>query len=192
MADTEVRICSNARLMLGKESINTFAEDTTNLCESLWDDVRRGTLEMANWQCCRKRVVLPRLVTVPEFDFQFKFKLPSDFVRLVRFGDRGQFFDYEIEDGELLCDEESISIVYIFDQRNPAAFNPLLTLALTWHMAWIMAYPLTASNTTKEEMESGLNGVLKIARGVNHAQTPSEVMGDSPLLTSRFSRRGFR
>lgn len=191
MASSAIQVCSNALLMLGQRSINAFAEDKTGLTANLWDTVRQSTLRMAHWSCARKRANLSALVSTPPFDWVYQFQLPPDLLRVVTVGSRNQTIDYELENGLLLSDEASIPLIYIFDSINPATWDALLVEAATIHMAWMLAYPITGSTTTRDAIGSAFNDFLKIARGVNNSEKPGETMGNNPLLGSRFSGSRF-
>lgn len=185
MATSAIQICSNALLLLGQGSINTFDEDATGLCSNLWPTVRQATLRMGTWSCARKRVNLAPLITAPAFDWAYAFLLPSDLVRVVSVGNRPDAFEYEIENGQILSDEPAIALRYVYDNENIPSWDAILTEAMTLHMAALMAYPITRSKSVQESMVGLLDGVLKLARGVNSQEAPIDRIGDRPLRDSR-------
>lgn len=187
MATSAIQVCSNALLLLGQASINSFDEDKTQLTPNLWDTCRQSTLRLGQWACARKRVTLSPLATKPGFGWTYLFQLPSDLLRTISIGERGEFFDYEIDNGQLLADEATIKLRYVYDNLNPASWDALLVEATTLHMAWLLAYAITGSSTKADALGTQFSAFLKMARGVNHSETPGETMGDSPLLTSRFN-----
>ena len=190
MATSEIQICSNARLMVGASTINAFSEDSTGLCANLWDTCRQATLRMANWSAARKRTTLaPLAVTVEGQDWTYALQLPSDWLRTIGLGDRTAPIDYEKEGRRLLCNDAAPVLRYGYDNQDVPSWDSLLTEACTVHMAWLLAYPITGSNTKADALASQLTALLKLARGVNASEEPGETMGDRPLLTSRYGDR---
>lgn len=189
MATSAVAICSNALLLLGQGSINSFDEDSTGLCANLWDTVRTATLRLGTWSCARKRVSLPALATAPAFGWTYQHQLPSDLLRVVSVGEWDESHEYEIEDGKLLSDESPILLRYVYDNTTVQTWDALLTEAATLHMAALMAYPITKSETTRQSMEANFAALLKNARGVNGSEAPVDRVGDLPLFTSRARSR---
>lgn len=185
MATSSIQICSNALLLLGQGSINSFDEDRTGLCANLWPTARQSTLRMGTWSCARKRVLLAPLASAPDFDWVYAFQLPSDLVRVVSVGDRPDVFEYEIEDNKLLSDESSIKLRYVYDNENIPSWDAILTEAVTLHMAALMAYPLTKSKAVQDAMQDNLAGLLKLARAVNSQEAPVDRLGDRPLRSAR-------
>ena len=188
MATSEIQICSIALLLLGSASFNAFSEDATNLCTNLRETVRQGTLRMANWQCARKRTVLAPLATTPDGeDWTYQMQLPSNWLRIVALGNQGETIDYEVEGRRILCNEAAPLLRYVYDNMDVPSWDSLLTEAVTLHMAWLLSYPITGSNTKTEQLGGQLTALLKIARGVNHSEAPGETIGDRPLMNSRYS-----
>jgi len=65
--DTDIKICSDALLMLGANPISSFTEgtDESNICSSLYEDIKRQTIATYPWSFSFKKVQLARLVTTP-------------------------------------------------------------------------------------------------------------------------------
>ena len=186
MSSSAIQVCSNALLLLGNDAINAFSEDPTAITPNLWDLARQATLRLGVWSCCRKRVTLSPLVAAPESDWSYAFTLPPDCLRVVSVGERGQSIEYEIENGQILSDEAIIKLRYVWDNQSVPSWDALLTEAVTLHMATLMAYPLTKSPEQQSRMQDMFAAMLKLARGVNGDEAPTDPIGDTPLLASRF------
>ena len=190
MATSNIQICSNALLLLGQATINTFDEDSTGLCANLWDTCRQATLRMAHWACARKRVVLAPLVESPVgTDWTYQLQLPSDWLRTIGLGDVTAPLAHENEGRRILANDSAPLLRYVYDNTDVPSWDALLTEVTTVHMAWLMAYPITGSNTKADALASQLSSLLKLARGVNNAEAPGETWGDRPLLNSRYGDR---
>ncbi len=185
MAATAVSICSNARMMVGATSISAFEEDSTGLCASMWDTVRTAALRLGTWSCARTRALLPATATAPAWGWSYEALLPGDCLRVLAAGYRGETIDYEIENGRILSDEQSLPIRYVYDLTNPGAWDSLLVQAVTFHMGWILAYPITGSKTMQDAMQASFLATITAARGVNSTEGPLDELGDHPLFTAR-------
>jgi hypothetical protein len=77
--DTDIKICSDALLMLGANPISSFTEgtDESNICDRLYPDIKIRTLTMYDWSFSFKKTQLARLVTTPTNEYKYEYQLPS-------------------------------------------------------------------------------------------------------------------
>jgi hypothetical protein len=185
---TDVSICSNALLLVGAQTINDFSgeDDRTKLVSNLWPMVRDWLLRSHNWNCATKRVQLAPDPTAPEFDYAFRFLIPSDWLRTLQVGERGSPLDYTHEGRYILCDTNPLPFVYIA-RVNEGAWDTLLQIAATSAMAALIAYPIAKSTALAESNFAKMVTALKQARAVDGQDTPGETLGDFRLFNSRFS-----
>ena len=187
-ATSDVQICSNALLLLGDETIASFDEGTTRatLCSNLWPTVRDAVLRSHPWNCAMVRVALAADTTTPAFDWSYQFSLPGDFLRVWTVGKDDQaLVDWAVEGFKLLCDEAIAYFRYIKRLENAAAYDALLTRAMTTGMAKALAYPITKSMTTVEAMAKLHEMDLREARTVDGMEGTGEISTDSALLRVR-------
>ena len=137
MAGSKIEICSAALVLLGQSRINSFAEDSTGLCDAWWDTVRKSTLRLGTWQCARKRVLLAPLATTPGFEWAYQFQIPTECLRIVSVGESGDFDNYEIENNLILSAQKSIKLRFVYDNEVTSTWDSILTEAVALHMAWV-------------------------------------------------------
>jgi hypothetical protein len=194
MAASAVSICSNALLMVGGQTINSFTGDLSDrqrLCANLYETVRDYVLSSHPWNVCIKRVLLNPDATAPVGnDYALQYTLPSDFLRMLSVGDAGIESDYRIENGKILCDDSPLLLRYVYKNTNEASWTPLLVMAVTLAMREVVAYPITQSTSLEQLIDQAIGGTLKNARTIDAQDQPPETLGDFRLLNSRFSPRG--
>lgn len=193
---TDVSICSNALLMVGAQTINSFTSsdftDRQRICVNLYPTVRDYVLASHPWNCTRKRALLNPDADPPPFYWSLQYTLPSDFDRMLGLGDDADPpVDYTIEDGKLLTDEAGpLKLRYCYMNRNPARWGPLLVHGVTQAMRAVLAYPITQSTSLEQLIDQTLQPILQRARAADSQDRPPETLGDFPLLASRFGDSG--
>lgn len=193
MTASAVSICSNALLMVGAQTINSFdgdLSDRARLVSNLYPTVRDYVLASHPWNCCIKRLLLNPDSTPPAYDFANQFTLPSDFVRMLAVGEAGVESDYRIENGKILCDDALLKLRYCFLNIVEATWTPLLVMAATLAMRQVAAYPVTQSASLEQLIDQAIEPMLKKARAIDGADQPPEMLGDARLLSARFSPLG--
>lgn len=188
---SKVSICSNALLMLGADPLNSLSDtsDHAVMCLNLYPAARDVVLRSHPWNCAIKRVVLAPNATAPLFDYAYSFNLPADWLRTLSVGDSSYATDYVSEGRQLLSDESSLPLRYVFRNEDENTWHAGLVEAVTMAMAERLAYPITSSASMQQTMMQKLQEVLKRARAEDGQEDPPETLGDFPLLASRLSRR---
>lgn len=189
---TDVSICSNALLKLGALPIASLEEasDRARLASNLFPTVRDSMQRSHPWNCCIKRVALAPDVTVPAFDFNYRFALPDDYLRTLSVGESGNEDTFKIEGLMLLCDSNPALLRYCAKNDNPATWDAMLVEAMELAMGAAMAYGITQSAALRDSMQAELARFMKRARAVDGQDDTPETMGDSPLLQARFRSGG--
>lgn len=187
-ATSDVQICSNALLLLGDETIASFDEETSRatLAANLWPTVRDAILRSHPWNCAMTRVALAADSTPPAFDWDYQFSLPGDCVRVWTVGRRDDPpVDWHVEGTKLLCNVEIAYVRYIRRLSDAAAYDALLTEALTTGAAKRFAYPITKSISTAEDMAKLHEQDIRKARTVDGQEGTGEDSTDSALIRVR-------
>lgn len=187
MATSEVQICSNALLLLGAQTINSFDDtaDRSILAGNLWANCRDAVLRSHPWNCAIKRVALAPEATAPAFDYTYQFTLPGDWLRTLSVGQDGDTPDYRMEGSKILCDDNPLYLIYLFRNTDVSKYDALLVEALTAYMAMTMAYPITKSASQQGVMAKLYEFKLRQARTVDGQEDPPQEVGDFPFLNVR-------
>jgi hypothetical protein len=144
--DSALKVCSDALLLLGARPISSFNEgtDSSNLCDRLYPDIKRTSLQMYPWSFSFKKVQLARTINTPVNQYKYEYQLPSDMLGAVRraFSSNavgvGSFTDWTIQGDKLLTNAESIFIDYQFsvnEDKMPSYFIQFLKYMMAWHLS---------------------------------------------------------
>lgn len=144
--DTDIRICSDALLMLGGKAISSFNEGTSasNTCDRLYPGVKYSTLQAYPWSFSFKKVQLAQTINTPVNQYRYEYQLPSDRLGAIRraYNSKaigvGTFNDWVIQGDKLLTNEITVVIDYQYaptESEMPAYFVQLLKYMMAWHLA---------------------------------------------------------
>lgn len=144
--DTALKVCSDALLLLGARPISSFNEgtDSSNLCDRLYTDIKRSTLQMYPWSFSMKKVQLARTVNTPVNEYKYEYVLPSDMLGAIRKAYSSNavgvdsFSDWVIQGDKLLASTEAVYIDYQYlvgEDKMPSYFIQLLKYMMAWHLA---------------------------------------------------------
>lgn len=185
---TKVEICSNALLLLGAQTINSFSDnnDRTRLVSNLWPTTSDWLLRSHYWNCAVKRVQLAPDVVPPAFDYGQQFTIPDDWLRTLQLGLLGTPIDYTHESRKILCDENPLNMVYVA-RVNEGTWDTALQFSAIMAMAALCAYPITQSASLGESLYVKLKDSLKQTRAIDGQDNPPETLGDFRLFMSRFT-----
>lgn len=151
------------------------------LCKTFYPLARRYVLEYSNtWTFATKRVALAQLANNPNFEWQFAYGLPSDFVKLIRVVSQaasdyamvrdpttgvysalpsqlGVPYQVELVDGvpTLFTNVPDAVLVYIADSADPGRFSASFVVALSYTLASFIAGGLVKGN-------AGVNLAMKL------------------------------
>ncbi|AET91078.1 gp11 [Burkholderia sp. YI23] len=189
---SSVSICSNALIRLGDKPISSFEDgtDAANACANLYRSVRDALLRTHPWNCATKRVVLAPLTAVPAFDYAYQYQLPADWLRTIQVGARDCGLDFTMEGQRILCDANSLPLVYIFQNTIESTWDDMLVELMTLKMASALAYPITQSASMAQVSEAAFQLAFKQAKAQNGQDDRDETLGDFPLLANRLN--GYR
>lgn len=109
---TEVQICNMALSFLKVptiDSIDSPSDEVETLCALHFDQARQEILRKHPWNFAKARTTLYAITTAPAFEFDHKFLLPTDFIRLRFIGSENEGLvdkNYDLEvDRYLLTDD---------------------------------------------------------------------------------------
>ena len=193
-----VGVC-NAALQLIKNSkqITSLEQGTkeANACEIIFDEMRDATLEVHNWNFATKRVKLAQLTDTPEFEWDYAYQLPSDFLRVVSVHNNSTGRDripYKIENGEILSDAEDLFLRYVARVEDPNLMPATFRLALSKILASRLAVTLTGSASLSKEMyEQYVSEDLPTAKSADSIQDMADQLPESDWIAIRSGQRHY-
>jgi len=175
---SETSICNMALGRLGSKrgttgEMSDVETDTTVqgiYCRQHYEQTRNALLRSHLWQFATKRAVLAEPQSAVEFEYNYLFNLPSDYLRLrsiYEYSARFQYYKYAIEGFKLYSDESSINIRYIAKITDVDKFDPLFTEIFILRLARKLAMPLTQDPRLLESLDTELVPLMKSVRAMD-------------------------
>ena len=200
--DTDIKICSDALIMLGANPISSFTEvtDESNICASLYSDIKIKVITNYPWSFSSKKVQLARLITTPTNEYKYEYQLPSDMVgvpsALYNEGTVGsaRMREYRLFGDKILTDYEKVFVDYQFNVPEFALPSYFVQL-LKYQMAWHLAMPITDQNEKLEYWkivaegtpgENGRGGYMRQAMTIDGQGKPTNAIQDFSLINVRY------
>lgn len=188
MAD-EVTICNQALSQLGANLIISL-DDTSKegiLCKANYTELRDAVLEEGRWSFATKRYILTtKAGTDPLWGFSNRFLLDTEWLLVTQARSDGWDKDgrsnikWSVEDGHLLCDEDTVYIKVIRRIIAVSSFTTTFRQALAARIAAELAPPLTESTTKEAKMWDLYEMKLGVAWGLDGSQGSNQrIRGDS-------------
>lgn len=179
---TETSICNMALGKLGATRINDVETDTSLqaiLCRLHYEQTRDALLRSHWWRFATERADLVDSGTTPDFEWDYEFTLPTDFLRMKslyedRFSNEN-LRSYALEGSVLLTTEDEISIRYIKKVTDVTAFDPLFTEALVLQLALKMVGALAGGDANLQEvLQKELSVVMRQVKTLDAQETNTE------------------
>ncbi|MDN7751741.1 hypothetical protein [Burkholderia gladioli] len=195
---SQVGIANRALTKLGSARITQLDEDSKAAATiaSMYDDVLDACLSEHIWAFAKARAQLAALADAPLFGFEFQYRLPADYLRMLQVG---QFLIYpkmdtrglySIEGGNLLTDLSApLSLRYTKRVTDPNAMHPLFREVFACRLAAEGCEAITQSSTKKQAAWAEHDRAIAQAVRVNAAERPSQPIGDDTWLESRTGTR---
>src|SRR3990172_10813312 len=121
---SEIEIANSALRKIGADTITSFDQGTpsANFMDDRFDGARDELLRLHPWNFATKREELAREATAPEFEFNYFYTLPSDWIRSNGVFDsdagiRGVL--YSEEDNKIACNAEQVFLKYVYQCTDP-------------------------------------------------------------------------
>jgi len=198
-----VQICSEALILLRDKPISSFTDGTESaeICDELYPSFVRAMLADYPWYFSTKKQQLSKLSASPINEFDHKYLMPSDLLRLIAIYDSDQtgvrpFKNYDLINKEVHSNETSLWAEYAFyvaENKWPSYFRRFFVIALAEHLAM----PITGKDKMANyyfkkayglPSDNGRGGLFGRATLIDAQQQPPEIIQDpGDLVIHRFS-----
>jgi hypothetical protein len=184
-ANTAIKICSRASMLIGGDPIQSFTDGTTesDLADAIYEDIVRAALTSSRWRFATKQFQLNRLADSPIGRWDSAYQLPSDslMINAVTVQDLPIEFDtYEdkIYNNAVAADEVIADYIY---RASESSWSPYFTLGLEFSVASIFALSLARDASLSGAMDQQAQIQLIKARRLD-----SQTQTTRKLNTTRF------
>ncbi len=197
-----IDICNIALTWLGADHITSIEDEAieARMLKANYYLARDATLEAHEWSFAIKRFIPTRTVADPVWGAANRFSVPSDIIRVLRVEagggilggydslhsiDRRPEADWLIESGYIITNADAIVCKAIRRIEDEGIYSPLFVHAFAAHLAMLMAYPLTESDTKFRAMSALYTLKLKDAKSRDGLQGSSKRIRNRTLQNVR-------
>jgi hypothetical protein len=183
---SEVSICNSALAKLGAERIISLDDDNPRaiVMKEQYHKVRDSLLYSHPWNFAIVYSELAQLADQPEYDFDYKFGLPNDCLRVIDTdlpsGERWKVFGRD-----LYCNETSVSIRYLSNSVDVSDFSPAFIEALACKLASDVTFTIVQDAALKASLYKEYTQNLREARSFDAQESGGDRVYSDNWLNSR-------
>lgn len=159
-----VSICNLALMHLGKDRIDTLDEASAQAraCKRVYDPTLNALLQVEPWGFAGKTVSLGEITNDKADVWQRAYKRPVECLKVRAIGPTTSSvhpnciepqggFPYELEGTTIYCDLSPAYLRFTDRTTDPTKFSPLFVMALSWHIAAMIAVPMTKNVKVRQD-----------------------------------------
>lgn len=183
-----IDICNYALRNIGETPVTSLDDETKSAraCSDLWVPTRDYVQSLFEWPECLSRVTLVEASSPPNHEWENKFQLPSDFLRVVAIYEHDTFYDdWRLEGGYILTNHSSVKLLYIKKNSDPTTWSPFLLQCTTYRLAADLCLSLSARTDRREQMEQLFWNTLIHAKG-RHAMSQRPIKRQDSWIDVRW------
>jgi len=190
-ANTEIKVCSRASVLMGGSPISSFSDGTveSDVCDAMYEDVARACLTNTRWRFATNQSVLTRIATAPTGRFDAAYQLPATMLMLNAITVNDFPIEYDIYGDKAYCNAVSNDVViadFIF-RAVEANWPPYFTIAVEFSMAALLAVSVARDASLASLMEQKANVYMMQARRLDSQQQTTRKLNTSRFIAQRRS-----
>lgn len=191
MAISDVTIGNLALQKLGAVRITSLTDDSRNArsINAAYEQIRNRELRRYLWSFAKSRASLAASAIAPDFDFDYAYPVPTDFLRLILPPDNRLDWVIERHQGRraiLTNDAGPLQVRYVALVTDPTEFDPLFAEAFACALAWHCCEEITQSNQKKADISAEYKDAIRAARQTNAFEVlPVDAAEDTWLSARR-------
>jgi hypothetical protein len=175
--------------IVGAERILSPSDENkrAQVCRDTYNLARNASLEGRLWSFATKKVLLNPDPIAPEYDFGFRFLIPSDSLRVVKVDSNDQYIreiHWELADGYVECDYSPIKVKYIY-AADESKFSPNFAMAVAYKLAAEICIPLSKNIALRPQFLNDWTQMLSEAATLDGMQGKREQLKANRLVGSR-------
>ena len=190
-ANTPIKICSRASLLIGGDAIQSFTDGTaeSSVADAIYEDIARASLTNTRWRFATNQAVLNRLSTAPTGRWDAAYQMPSGTLMLNAITVEEQAIEYDTYGDKVYCDAVSTDEViadFIF-RADEADWPPYFTLAVEFAVASVFAISPARDAQLGAAMENRAERQFIKARRLDSQQQTTRKLNTSRFIAERRS-----
>lgn len=190
-ANTPIKVCSRALILIGEEGISSFSDGTAqaDVADAMYEDIARTALTNSRWRFATQQAQLNRLASAPTGRFNAAYQLPGDLLMLsaVTVGDHP--IKYDTYGDKVFCnaDEQDVLIADYIYRADEADWPAFFTIAVEYAMAAVFAVSVARDSSLSQMMEQKAQLYMIQARRLDSQQQTNRKLNTSRFIAQRRS-----
>jgi hypothetical protein len=190
-ANTAIKICSRASVLMGGSPISSFSDGTveSDVCEAMYEDVARSALSNTRWRFATNQATLTRISTAPTGRFDAAYQLPSGMLMLNALTVNDFPIEYDIYGDKAYCDavtSDAVIADYIF-RATEANWPPYFTISVEFSMSALLAVSIARDAQLSSMLEQKASVYMMQARRLDSQQQTTRKLNTSRFIAQRRS-----
>lgn len=190
-ANTAIKVCSRANILIGGDEIQSFTDGTAEsaVVDAIYEDVARAALTNTRWRFATNQEQLSRLATAPTGRWDAAYQLPATSLIVHTITVNDQPIKYDIYGDKAFCDSTSTDVLIAdFSFRADEADWPsYFTIAVEHMLAGALAISLARDATLSQMMEQKAQFYMSQARRLESQQQTTRKLNTSRFIAQRRS-----
>jgi hypothetical protein len=190
-ANTAIKICSRASVLMGGSPIASFVENTaeSEVVAALYEDMARESLTCTRWRFATNQVVMSRLQDVPVARYNSSYQMPADLLMLSAVTIADSPIEFDTYGDKVFCDSSASDVVvadYIF-RATENQWPPFFTLAVELQVASMLAVSVARDASLAQMLEQKADRQMTKARRLDSQQQTTRKLNTSRFIAQRLS-----
>ena len=193
----DIKIINRAFIKMGENPISSVNElQQGSMVRVIYDDIRRSLLSMYTWRFAVKSANLAPLDEEPNTLHKYVFKLPDDYLTMLKKGDFYKFPDlrdlkmssreeYEIFGDRIEASVNPLKIYYVGDVTETRLYPALFTEAMAAKIASELTVKVHQNASLKQMLESEFVNYIGLAMQNNDIIQDTQDLGDDTWVAVR-------
>lgn len=184
-ANTPIKVCSRASVLMGGSPISSFDEGTAeaDVVDAMYEDIARAALTSTRWRFATNQQILNRLAAAPTSRYDAAYQMPSDLLMLSAVTVNDDPIIYDTYGDKIYCDTSTNEVVvadYIY-RATEATWPSYFTLAVEFQVAAMLSISIARDASLGSMMDQQAERQMIKARRLDSQQQTTR-----KLMTSRF------
>lgn len=190
-ANTPIKICSRASLLIGGDAIQSFDDGTAeaSVSDAMYEDIVRAALTNTRWRFSSDQAVLNRLVSEPTGRWDAAYQIPSESIMVSAVTVEDMPVKYDTYGSKIFCDAvetDEVIADYIF-RSDESTWPPYFTITVEYMMASVLAISVARDASLAQLMEAKSDYFMRIARNRDSQGQTTKKLNTSRFIAERRS-----
>lgn len=190
-ADTAIKICSRASVLVGGTLIASFSDGTVeaDVANAMYEDIARTALTNTRWRFASSQAILNRYADAPVSRFDAAYQLPTDCLMLSAVTVNDYPILYDTYGDKVYCDatqNDEVVADYIF-RALEGDWPPYFITVVEYQMAALMAVSVARDPSLAQMFEEKAAREIIRARRLESQQQTTRKLNTSGFIAQRRS-----